>query len=220
MIAGFRGGDRQARAVVVATLLILGAGALALVVALAPQRRPAPPQPSAAAVHPAATGRGLGRAAAPLPASVPTRVRIPAIGVDAPLIALGLSPDGSVATPPLDRPDEAGWYDDGPTPGEIGPAVLLGHVDSAKSGPAVFYKLGRLKPGELVAVARRDGRTAQFRVDSVERFPKTAFPTERVYGDLPYPALRLITCGGAYDRRRHEYRDNVIVFAHLIPAAS
>lgn len=221
MIAGFlRGGGRQAQALAAAALLLLAGGALLLTLALLGRHgRPGPPPQPPAAADPARTGRGSGDAVSPLPRSTPTRVRIPAIGVDAPLVPLGLNPDGTVATPPLDRPGEAGWYQDGPTPGEPGPAVLLGHVDSARTGPAVFYQLGRLKPGALVAVRRRDGRTAVFRVDSVERVPKTAFPTQRVYGDLPYPALRLITCGGAFDRRRHEYRDNVIVFAHLVAAA-
>lgn len=169
-----------------------------------------PPQPPAWA----ATTRPVDYRAPALPRSVPVRVAIPSIGVRAPLIGLGLDADGSVQVPAADRPGEAGWYDRGPAPGERGAAVLLGHVDSVK-GAAVFYDLGRVRPGDRVEVARADGRVAVFTVESVERVAKDRFPTRRVYGPLDHAGLRLVTCGGVFDRTVRGYRDNVIVYAAL-----
>lgn len=167
-----------------------------------------PPQPPAWA----AATRPAGPAGPALPRSVPVQVAVPAIGVRAPLVRLGLDADGSVQVPRADRPGEAGWYDLGPAPGERGAAVLLGHVDSA-AGAAVFYDLGRLRPGHRVEVTRADGRVAVFTVESVERVAKDRFPTQRVYGPLDRPGLRLVTCGGPFDRAARGYRDNVIVYA-------
>jgi hypothetical protein len=107
-----------------------------------------------------------------------------------------------------------GWYVHAPTPGELGPAVLAGHVDSRR-GPAVFFRLATLRPADRVMVGREDGRTTVFTVDRVARYPKPRFPTAEVYGDLPYPGLRLITCGGDFDRGRGSYRDNIVMFASL-----
>ncbi|TDD27463.1 class F sortase [Actinomadura sp. KC06] len=167
-----------------------------------------PPQPPAwAAVPRAAEHHGP-----VLDRSVPVQVAVPSIGVQAPLARLGLADDGSVQVPPTDRPDEAGWYDHGPTPGERGAAVILGHVDSAK-GAAVFYELGRLRPGHRIEVTREDGKTAVFTVESVERVSKERFPTDRVYGPLDHAGLRLVTCGGAFDQNKRSYRDNIIVYA-------
>jgi Sortase domain len=153
------------------------------------------------------------RAAPVLSRSRPTRIEIPAIKVDAPVTSLGLDKDGGVQVPPLDEPALTGWYGSGPAPGQRGGAVILGHVDTRRDGPAVFYRLARLRPGDSIEVRRRDGRTARFQVDSVERFPRERFPTSRVYGPLDYPGLRLVTCGGKFDYQRHEYVDNVMVFA-------
>lgn len=153
------------------------------------------------------------RAAPDLPRAMPTRITIPAIGVAAPVTPTGLEKDGSVEVPPLDQPALTGWYEPGAAPGQRGGAVVLGHVDTRRDGPAVFYRLSRLRPGDRIKVLRRDGRTANFQVDSVERFPRTSFPTSRAYGPLDYPGLRLVTCGGEFDRGHHEYVDNVMVFA-------
>jgi sortase (surface protein transpeptidase) len=147
-----------------------------------------------------------------LKASTPVRVDIPRIGVHSRLLPLGLAHDGTLEVPSLARAQLAGWYDKGPTPGEPGPAVIVGHVDT-KKGPAVFFELGRLKPGDKVDVTRKDGKVAAFSVDSVERVSKAHFPTKRVYGEVPFAGLRLITCGG--DFKGHSYTGNTIVYGHL-----
>lgn len=144
--------------------------------------------------------------------SAPVRVDIPRIGVHSRLLSLGLEHDGTLEVPSLEQAQLAGWYDKGPTPGERGPAVIVGHVDT-KKGPAVFYELGRLHPGDAVNVTRKDGKVAAFTVDSVERVSKKRFPTGRVYGEVPFAGLRLITCGGDFDG--HHYTGNTIVYGHL-----
>jgi Sortase domain len=142
--------------------------------------------------------------------AAPVRLRVPALHLDSPLQQLHLRADGTVAVP--DRPDVAGWYADGPRPGQQGPAVILGHVDS-RDGPGVFLDLGRLSRGATVHVDRADGSTVTFRVTDVSQVPKTDFPTDQVYAPTLQPTLRLITCGGSFDQARRSYRDNVIVFA-------
>ncbi|MGW0391712.1 class F sortase [Streptomyces sp. NPDC003042] len=149
----------------------------------------------------------------PLPGSPPTRIRIPAIRVDAPLAGLGLERDGSLEVPPPSRRDLAGWYREGTPPGAAGTAVVAGHVDHA-SGPAVFYHLGALRRGAVIEVARADGRTAVFTVHAVEVYRAEAFPDARVYGPSPRAELRVITCGGGFSPRTG-YAGNVVVFAHL-----
>nr|WP_245870889.1 class F sortase [Asanoa hainanensis] len=149
--------------------------------------------------------------------SRPTRIKIASIGVDAPVNDVGLAEDGTIAVPPVDEPNETGWYDAGPTPGEFGPAVVVGHVDT-KTGPAVFAKLSTLDPGDRVEVSRRDGSVAVFEVNSVERFDKADVPADRVHGDFTRPALRLITCGGRWVGGTTGYADNIVVFASLVSA--
>lgn len=151
----------------------------------------------------------------PLPRSAPTTITIPKIGVNAEIMPLGTNPDGTVQVPPLDQAQRAGWYEPGTSPGETGNAVIVGHVDSAKLGPAVFFQLGALLPGDLVAVTRADGSVATFTVDEVRSYPKEQFPTEQVYGPNDRPGLRVVTCGGQFDQGAGSYRDNVIVFATL-----
>jgi sortase (surface protein transpeptidase) len=141
---------------------------------------------------------------------------IPSIGVTSDLLRLGLNDDGTVEVPPLGADDRAGWYERGPAPGAIGPAVLLGHVDSAEFGPGVFFDLGALRPGDEVTVGREDGTVAVFAVDRVERHPKDDFPTIEVYGNTDDAQLRLITCGGDFDAGARSYEDNVIAFATLV----
>ncbi|MGX2993951.1 class F sortase [Streptomyces sp. JNUCC 64] len=172
-----------------------------------------PPQPAPAAAVRPAPAASPGGAPEPLAVARPERVRIPAVGVDAPLQDVGYGPGGQIDAPEATRPDTAGWFAEGPAPGERGTAVLTGHVDT-RDGPAVFYPLGSVVPGNTVEVTRSDGRTAVFTVDGVEVLPRDAFPAERVYGDTGRPELRLITCGGTYVGEAG-YDANVVVFARL-----
>jgi hypothetical protein len=153
--------------------------------------------------------------AAPMTRSVPVRLQITAIGVDSKLMDLGLLADGSLEVPPSGFP--AGWYTGGPTPGELGPAVIAGHIDW--NGPGVFYHLHNLQPGDQVTVTRKDGSKPVFRVTMVEQFPKDHFPTNVVYGDIDHAGLRLITCGGSFDDQTHSYVDDIVVFADLVTPA-
>ncbi|GAA5766976.1 hypothetical protein Aros01_03477 [Streptosporangium roseum] len=137
---------------------------------------------------------------------------IPRIGVNAPLVVLGLEGDGALAVPPLDHADVAGWYGGGPTPGEPGSAVIVGHLDT-RTGPAVFARLDELRPGDSIGVARGDGTVALFAVERLEQAPKDRFPAERVYGPTGGRRLRLVTCGGSFDQARRSYDDNIIVHA-------
>jgi hypothetical protein len=139
----------------------------------------------------------------------PSRLRIGAIGVDSALESLDVDQAGALKVP-TDYA-RAGWYAGGIAPGEVGPAVIAGHVDSA-SGPAVFYRLRDLKAGDEIEVARGD-TWVKFRVIATERYPKNEFPTDRVYRPTPVPELRLITCGGTFDRSRRSYEDNIVVYA-------
>jgi sortase (surface protein transpeptidase) len=144
--------------------------------------------------------------------STPIRLRIPAIGVNTALQPLGLLADGTLQPP--NAWQTAGWYGAGVVPGDAGPAVIAGHVDS-KSGPAVFYRLDRLHAGDLAVVQRRDGRILRFVVDDVAVYPKSAFPTAGVYGPTALPMLRLVTCTGDFDSNAHTYLSNLVVSAHL-----
>jgi hypothetical protein len=146
-------------------------------------------------------------------AAAPVRLRIPALHVDSSVQGLGLQPDGTIAVPK--RTDVAGWYERGPRPGQPGPAVILGHVDS-HTGPGIFINLSTVRPGTLVRVDLADGSTAMFRVTRVERVSKTRFPTDLVYAPTLDPTLRLVTCGGSFDHSRGSYRDNVIAFADQV----
>jgi len=195
-----------------AALLVV---ALAAVVILAALRSPGP-------AHPAAVLSGAASAGAPNPADsfhsvrtypdvpAPVRLRIPALHVDSKLIDLGLRADGSVAVPP--RTDIAGWYDGGARPGAPGPAVILGHVDS-KDGPGIFIGLHAVRAGTEIHVDRADGSSVIFAVTKVQKVRKTRFPTDLVYAPTLDPTLRLVTCGGSFDRAKGSYRDNVIAFA-------
>ncbi|MEU3224142.1 class F sortase [Streptomyces sp. NPDC006976] len=180
-------------------------------------KAPAPPAAAApAAPSPAASASGT---AAPspapaLPRSLPTRLRIPAIAVDAPFTQLSIGASGRLDAPPPNDKNLAGWFKDGVTPGERGASIVAGHVDTT-TGPAVFLQLRFLRPGASVDITRADGTVASFSVDTVETFSKADFPDKKVYADTPDAQLRLITCGGNYDRKAKDYEDNVVVFAHL-----
>jgi sortase (surface protein transpeptidase) len=152
-----------------------------------------------------------------MPASAPVSVSIPAIDVQSSLIELGLNADDTMEVP--QDWDQTGWFKHSPTPGELGPAIVAGHVDSYR-GPAVFYRLRDLEPGDTVEIIRDDGSVAVFSVTRTEQYPKDGFPTEKVYGNLDHAGLRLITCGGGFDSRTDHYRENLVVYAALVGAKS
>ncbi|MFD6533911.1 class F sortase [Streptomyces sp. NPDC060184] len=171
-----------------------------------------------------APGARPGRSRSPSPAgasarSAPLRLEVPAIGVDTPVVRLGLAADGTVEVPAITAHDRAGWYELGPAPGQLGPAVMLGHVTVGSYGDGVFRHLARLRAGDRVVVRLEDGTAAGFTVFATRTVAKTAFPTRAVYGNVDRPELRLITCGGARDDDGG-YRDNVIVFAALDPSGA
>ncbi|ACU72094.1 peptidase C60 sortase A and B [Catenulispora acidiphila DSM 44928] len=225
----------SARGVVTASLVSLGLCVGVVLVADSLRTPTPPPQPAAS--------QGFGNAANPAPAAAataagpafdvsklqpvdmppmlgpatPTRVRIPAINVNAPLTRLALDSSGRLGAPPEQSRNLAGWYGDGASPGEVGTAVIAGHVDN-KRGPAVFYNLGALKKGAEVDVDRSDGMTAVFTVDAVEAYDSRAFPSDKVYGDAARAELRVITCGAGFDKKHYAYMGNVVVFAHLTAA--
>jgi hypothetical protein len=180
---------------------------------------PLPGPPPAAAAFPApsaapAAAAPTGAAHPALPRSRPVRIRIPQLFVEAPFTGLDLDSSGALQAPPPNDPNLVGWYQHGPSPGEQGSAVVAGHVDTS-TGPAVFLMLHLLTPGSTVDITREDGTVATFTVDSVRNYAKNAFPDSQVYGPAPDPELRLITCSGSYDRKNHDYTDNLVVFAHL-----
>ncbi|MFJ3503715.1 class F sortase [Streptomyces sp. NPDC090135] len=181
---------------------------------------PKSPKSSKSAPSPKAVPRPRGAsqgALAPLPRSRPTAVAVPAITIEAPVTDLHLDRKGQLAAPPVDNPSIVGWYAKGPTPGERGTAVVVGHRDTL-TGPAVFLNLGVLNPGNTVRVARADGKVAVFTVDRIKTYAKDDFPDEEVYGATGRPELRLLTCGGAFDRKTG-YEANIVVFAHLTDIA-
>ncbi len=146
------------------------------------------------------------------PLAKPASLDIPSVGIHTRLLELGLNPDGTLEVP--SRPMLAGWYAGSPSPGERGPAIISGHVDSAETGPAVFYRLGDVALGDRIEVTRKDGSMVRFHVTAVRAFAKKHFPTRAVYGNTTQAALRLITCGSWNDTTR-EYDGNVVVFADL-----
>ncbi|WFE29043.1 class F sortase [Solwaraspora sp. WMMD791] len=147
--------------------------------------------------------------------SRPIRIAIPSLDVRAPVHAVGVADDGSIAVPSLRRHNQAGWYDRGPTPGQFGPAIIVGHADT-RDGPSVFHGLADIAPGATVEVTRRDRTVAIFEVNSVAHYAKDALPIEQVYGDYTRPGLRLITCGGEWRGDGIGYADNIVVFASLV----
>ncbi len=169
---------------------------------------------------PAAQGSGSTAAQGPeLARSLPISISIPAIGVNSRLLYVGLNPDGTIQVPPLNDPpltNEAAWYKYSPTPGQLGPSIIEGHVDSSNAGPSVFFRLGALKPGDLVYITLADRQVAVFRITGVRLYLKDQFPTSTVYGNTDYAALRLITCGGSFDEQSRHYRSNVVAFASLV----
>jgi hypothetical protein len=195
---------------------LAGIAALILVL-LAPDGPPGPsaaasaPRPPVPHALPAVAPGGL-----PSPAAPPIRLQIPAIHVSARIVDEGLDADGALQVPPLTDAGvrEVGWYDLGPAPGQVGSAIIAGHVDSYQA-PGVFYDLGRLVPGNAVEVTLADGETVHFTVTSVHEHSKAHFPAREVYGPEPYQALRLITCGGAFDEATGHYLSNIVAYARM-----
>ena len=202
----------------VALAIALGMGLVAVGIAVAGHGSERAGAAASAATAPASAAPASAPAAAGFVVATlpergdlhPTEVRVPSLDVRSTLVDLDVGPDGALQ-PPAD-PDVAGWYVRGGVPGLPGPTVIAGHVDS-QSGPAVFYRLDELAAGDRVEVTRSDGQVFAYRVSTVETHPKDGFPTARVYGPTPGPELRLITCGGEFDRGSRHYRDNVIVTA-------
>jgi sortase (surface protein transpeptidase) len=246
-MSGIAPHTRRGRLTAAAAGVLVLAGVLLLVVGLRAQRQ-APQPPASAAIpyvstHPSdssstsagrpTTPAGSSATSAPtptatakpvkgpvLPRSVPVNLEIPELNVHSDLLQLGLNPDQTVQVPPLEKDSRAGWYKYSPTPGQLGPSVILGHVDSKKYGPGVFFKLGALRPGNTLSVTRSDRTTAVFRVDRVVSYPKNSFPTLEVYGNTDSAQLRLITCGGKFDISSHNYEDNIVAYATLVSSHS
>jgi sortase family protein len=205
-------GKSGARFTGIAGVLLLLGGAATVAFALVSQVHA--PQPGRAASG--RTGASVPGAAGPsLRRSVPISVDIPAIGVHSELLRLGMNADGTIAVPPLTTgADEAAWYKYSATPGQIGAAVIEGHVDSYH-GPAVFFRLGALRLGDTIDVTLADGIMAIFRVTGVREYSKAEFPSRMIYGTADYAALRLITCGGSFDSVTGHYLSSTVVFASL-----
>ncbi len=225
-------------AAVVAAVLAL-AGVTTLAVALLGQHHPTTSAASAArpdaerdlgsvdstpSTPPASADTPGSKTPAPSPSvgpiltrSVPVAITAPRIQVKAARLArYGLDAHGAIAIPPATATTPAGWYTGSPAPGQLGPSVIVGHVDSAAAGPSVFYHLAELHPGDRIEVTRADHTVAVFTVDSVETYHKAAFPTLQVYGNIDRAGLRLITCGGPFDAAKGHYEDNIVAYAHLV----
>jgi Sortase domain len=222
-------GRRRSLIVAVAIGVLAASGATVIAVAVAAQKHsPQPPPSAAGSLGPSAVS--VATPVAPsstvtvpkvvrpvLAASKPVAIDIPAIGVHSVVQYLGLTAQHTLQVPaPGPHYNEAAWYKYSSTPGELGPSVISGHVDSAAQGPSVFYKLGDMRRGDKVLVTRADDLVAVFRVDGVRRYPKDHFPTRLVYGKTDHAALRLITCGGPFDSSSGHYVDNIVVFASLV----
>ncbi|WP_181794435.1 class F sortase [Streptomyces sp. WELS2] len=188
----------------------MAAGAVLLISGV---RDEEPPRPSAGQAFSASADRTV-PAVRPLPPADPVRLRIAAIGVNAPMTRVGLDAAGALRTPPPDEPGLAGWYGDGIAPGSAGTAIVTGHVDTPAGDPGVFYDLGALSQGATIEIGRADRRTAVFTVRAVELYDKSRFPGKKVYGGSGRPELRLITCGGGYTEDTG-YLGNVVVYATL-----
>jgi hypothetical protein len=194
---------------VVAIVLLLGA-AVTLGLAVRANERSLP-----GLLYPGINAAGAPKAR-PVARALPVTLSIPAIGLTVPLSQLGLNPDGTVQVPTNFQ--EPGWYRFGPSPGQLGSAVILGHVDSYQ-GPAVFFRLRTLRPGDQVEVALADGVTTHFVVRQVAMYSKARFPTVRVYGSHGYSGLQLVTCGGAFDTQTRHYLSNIVVYTSLVSSS-
>ncbi len=193
--------------------LVLAVAAVVAVTVWGGPGAPADPLPGPVATAPALTPPTV-VAAAPASSSAPLRVRVPSIAADSSLVPVGVDAQNRVDVPPVSQPMQAAWYSRSPTPGAVGPAVVLGHVNG-DGRRGIFANLDEVQPGQQVEIDRADGRTAVFTVYRVATVPKNAFPTAEVYGNTPDAQLRLVTCGGDLDETQHSYLSNVIVYGTL-----
>jgi hypothetical protein len=222
---------RGVTALMVAAVLLAGGGSAIGWAATHQQHAPQPSPAAAGSLSPAAPGHtsadkspgavpetsGMHPVGPLLARSTPTAVGIPAISVRASLQSLGRNPDGTLMVPrPGPQYNEPSWFTGSRTPGELGPAVILGHVDSAADGPSVFFRLGALRPGDRIDITRSDHTVAIFAVNAVREYPKAQFPDAAIFGGTQDAALRLITCGGSFDQAKRSYLSNIVVFAHLV----
>ncbi|MEU0163825.1 sortase [Streptomyces sp. NPDC006261] len=206
-MTGFR--PRGRRGVYTAAATAFTASALALLATTVTGPQPPPTPPDTARAAPSGATETPAPRSSPLPRSEPTAIRIPTIGMRTQIDKVTRASDGSVDMPR--DPDHAGWYTGSATPGEIGNAIVVGHLDS-RSGPAAFYGLGALRKGSPIMVTRRDGSTAHFSVTTMKAWAKDDFPSSRVYGPTMTPTLTLITCAG-WDDERDTYRSNLVLTA-------
>lgn len=223
-------GGRERTFVLAVSIALLLLGAVALVWALSSQQGdpPAPDESQGLSQAQQSATSAPDRAAqtaAPeepqievMTESAPVSIGIPSIDVNSKLHPLGLNDDGTLQVPTGELYNQAAWYDGSPTPGELGPSVIEGHVTSQGSVPSVFFELGELGRGDTVDVTREDGSVATFKVYATDSFPKDEFPKVAVYGNTDVPELRLITCGGDYDAEARAHVDNIVVFAKLVGA--
>jgi LPXTG-site transpeptidase (sortase) family protein len=197
------------QAVTAATLVVVGVSGISFFgVQIAQGHKLEPLKTYSAKPAPAAT------AIQPLPRSVPVHITVPSVGIDVPVMTVGRDAQGSIEMPPL-FDWTTGWYKYSPTPGEVGPSVIVGHVDTYK-GISVFWRLRDIKQGDIINIKRADGRTVKFKVTALKQFSQSNFPTQEVYGNIKYPGLRLITCGGSFDKQTESYTQNTVVYAFMV----
>lgn len=209
---GQQGLVRLGQLTAIGLVAVAGAG----LIAIGQDRGPLPPQAALAAPAPLDSAAQVQQARArALSRSLPVHIDIPRINVHADVVKVGVTPDGSLEVPPLNRAKSVGWYKLGPTPGEPGAAVVIGHVDAERVGPAVFYRLGELEPGNTLSVTRADGSHAIFTVTGGASYPKDELPYERIFPALDYPVLRLVTCGAPFNDRKRTWENNLVVYAIL-----
>jgi hypothetical protein len=204
----------HAASATVSTLLtlsiLIGGGLLVLSLRAGRAAAPTPATAPVAPLNGATVLRTTHTATVDVDAAPPVRLLIQRLTINAPVVPLAMGPDGSLRPP--SRWSDAGWWVDGPEPGEAGAAVLAGHLDSTR-GPAVFYHLAELQPGDPITIIRRDATQVTYLVQRSGRYPKSRFPTRAVYQPTRTSTLRLITCGGAFDKHSRHYTDNTIIYA-------
>ncbi len=198
------------QAIITATLMIVGVSGIVYFGAQIARGHKLEPLKTFSSPAPTRAATGI----KPLSRSVPTHITVPSVGIDASVTTVGRDSQGSIQMPPL-FDWTTGWYKYSPTPGETGPAIIVGHVDTYK-GISVFWHLREVKKGDIINISRADGSKVKFKVTALKQFSQADFPTQQVYGNLKYPGLRLITCGGAFDKQTASYTQNTVVYAFMV----